>query len=119
MGRRRDNAPIGHTCPIIDDVIALMENAKSEAEWMNKNPDEDSASESNMIIDFLSDAIRTIEKVREANETLRDWGNDLYEELDNANKEISELEEENSELGDRISELEQKVDDLEYDLNEK
>lgn len=96
-----DNAPIKNTCPIIDDVINYLHSIKSEAEYIKENPKENSSDEATTILDELFYAISIMEDIREANATLRDWGNeeferaeDAEEKIENANSMIQELNEE-------------------------
>ena len=53
--------PVGHTCPMIDEII----------EFINENVAKS--------ID-TSGAMWTLEKIREANGKLRDWGNQMRNE---------------------------------------
>lgn len=93
MARYNDNAPVGHTCPLIDSVISFVENNTDNGV---------SEIEKKEIIEVL-------EKIRSANDQLRTWGNELY-------KEKEEIE---SDFEYEIKELKGRIDDLEYDLREK
>ena len=88
MARYSDNAPIGHTCPMIDSVISFI----NSVEWSEEEKDLEDESEK---------ALLTLEEIREANSTLRDWGNDeckraneFENDLDYANRQIKDLESE-------------------------
>lgn len=61
MSRYNDNAPIGHTCPIIDNVIGKMETAKNEAEYLLKQTDIDVNEEANSILGEMIDTIKEIQ----------------------------------------------------------
>ncbi len=111
MGRYDDNAPVKNTCPIIDDVIIYIENFREEF----GNEDND--------IDFHF-ALGVMEDIRSANSELRDWGNDLYRELEELeqerNKLIDELDDSESELGKantKIEELEDFITELQEQIN--
>ncbi len=83
MGRNYDNAPIGNTCPMIDEVISGI----NSVDWSDNTF-------------HTSDSLgETMEKIRSANLTLRNWGNDeckraneLDNDLDYANRQIKDLE---------------------------
>ena len=82
MARNRDYAPVGNTCPLIDEVISAIESA----DW-SENTFHTAQSVSEIM-----------EKIRSANLELRNWGNDefkraeeLDKDLDYANREIEQL----------------------------
>lgn len=93
MGRLRDNAPVGNTCPIIDAVITDMENAKNELEYIRKNTNKHK-DEIYIALSELNSGISEIEQVREANEQLRAWGNEYYTKSEKLEEEVSELKSE-------------------------
>lgn len=101
MNRRTDNAPIGHTCPMINEVISAIESlVMPEDCWWTKEG-----------------VLEIMEKIRSANDQLRTWGNDLHDELsileNTKDKEITKLESDNSELLSRITTLENDIERLE------
>ncbi len=66
MGRNKDNAPVGNTCPMIDEVISAIESA----DWSE-------------VSFHTAESVKEImEKIRSANLELRNWGN---EECNRAN----------------------------------
>ena len=93
MARYNDNAPVGHTCPLIDSVISFIENNTD-----NEVPE----IEVKAIIDVL-------EKIRSTNDSLRTWGNELY-------KEKEDME---SDYEDEQKYLKGKIEDIEYDIRQK
>ena len=106
MGRYNDNAPIGNTCPIINDVVRYIEVFREQY-------DTDQAD-----YDFEM-ALGVLEDVRGANLELRNWGNDLYGQLEESEKErerfviyIEDLEEKLMRADSRIEELEEYVEEL-------
>jgi chromosome segregation ATPase len=112
MARWNDNAPVGNTCPKIDDVISLVDNLKgydinNEIEF------------SDMEIDVKS-VNNIMENIRSDNSELREWGNELHREktdLENTvyqlKQRVSELERENSNYYDEIKDLEEQISELE------
>lgn len=111
MGRYDDNAPVKNTCPIIDDVINYIESFRESF----SNEDND--------IDFHF-ALGVMEDIRSANSELRDWGNDLYRELEELeqerNKLIDQLDDSQSELekaNTKIEELEDFITELQEQIN--
>lgn len=118
MARHNDNAPIGHTCPIIDNVIGKMESAKNEADYISKHPEEDSSEEANTILGELVDAIKEIEDVRSANSELRDWGNEEYNRAEEAEGERDEAIRDKEYLQEEIGELKAKIEEMETQLSE-
>jgi hypothetical protein len=67
-----DNAQIRNTCPTIDKVIYKIQTAFDEAE---------------SIIKKLSEALREMEKIRDDNATLREWGNEQYQRAEEAERD--------------------------------
>lgn len=108
-----DNAPIGNTCPMIDNIIGRMEAAKNEAEYISKNPEQDSSEEVNLILGELVEAIKEMEDIRSANSELRDWGNEEHERANEAEKERDELTGEVDELKSKIENLKSEIEELE------
>ena len=83
----RDNAPVSHTCPMINEVISVLESLNwDDCSW------------------YMKDVIDIMEKIREANDKLRYWGNEKHEECE--------------ELEDRISELEQSIEDRDSEISD-
>lgn len=98
---RRDNAPIGDTCPMINEVI----DACNDVDWTVSNRY------------TLKSVTEIMEKIRTANATLREWGNELCEQTSDLESEIddlkSDLKEKESEieyLNDQIKELQKQLD---------
>jgi hypothetical protein len=108
----RDNAPINNTCPVIDNIIGLMESARNEADYIKANPEEDSTEESGIILDELFDAIKGMEDIRDANSELREWGNAEYERADNAESERDDAIREKEYLQEEIEGLKAEIEEL-------
>jgi len=115
---RYDNAPIGNTCPTIDNIIGKMEEAKNEADWCLRNPDDKHTDELNNIVGKMADAILDMEGIRSDNSTLRDWGNELFNEKDEIEKERDEAISEKESLEEEITELKSRIEELEEKLRE-
>ena len=75
MDRRYDNSPVAYTCPLIDDVIGVLE--KSRCDFNDHE---------------VYNAIKTLEEIRSATSELRDWGNRLYARVEELEDEIEKLE---------------------------
>ena len=102
MSRKGDNAPIGHTCPKIDDVISMVHNWYSDAEEITKS-------------DYQIFE-KKMEEIRSANSTLREWGNEQCllaeqweDDLNSANNQISDLKDEIESLKDELKFLEKEL----------
>lgn len=111
MGRYDDNAPIGNTCPIINDAVNYIEGFREAF----SNEDND--------IDFHF-ALGVMEDIRSANLELRNWGNGLYRDLEEIeqerNKLIDQLDDSESELEKaktKIEELEDFITELKEQIN--
>lgn len=110
MSRYKDNSPVPQTCPLIDNVISIVDTIYRYYEAVTIKEKEEIES--------------VMEKIRKANSDLREWGNEMCnekEELENTleDKEryINKLETENKELKERVEYLELQNEDLEYDVS--
>lgn len=79
MGRYTDYAPIGNTCPMIDEVVSFLNGIQ----WNEEEADLKSQA---------IQALEILEKIRNANSTLREWGNEEFKEKEYFEKEISQLQ---------------------------
>ncbi len=75
MARYKDHSPVSYTCPWIDEAIDVLQ--KSECGYNT---------------DVVNSAIKSLEKVRSANDELRSWGNELYNEVVELKAEVDKLE---------------------------
>jgi predicted nucleic acid-binding Zn-ribbon protein len=105
MGRYRDEAPVGNTCPLIDQVIFLINDLSN----YDTSVDDDKID---MQYD-IKDANNLLEKIRSANSSLRDWGNELYSEKEDLEKQVSDLTDEVTNLKDELKKLESQITELE------
>jgi predicted nuclease with TOPRIM domain len=108
---RKDNAPVGHTCPMIDDVINFLS-------YIAKSENEDIAKEAIEMQEVM-------EKIRTANDKLRTWGNecndnfnDIESDLDSAKERIERLEDENKYLIEDLVEAKNTIDNLKYEIQD-
>lgn len=89
----KTTAPIKHTCPEIDRYIKFIKQAiYKDSQLRSLNESElfkvasDMSTELEACIDYL-------ESMRESNKILRDWGEELYEKVDELEEEIKALNE--------------------------
>ena len=107
---RRDNSPVGNTCPYINRVISFIESV---------DVTDDNRSE-------IKNALEELEVIRSMNKELRDWGNEQYDlvcelesnergyqadicckdgEIDDLTSKVERLESEIEKLEDKMYEL--------------
>ena len=72
-----DNAPVGNTCPTIDEVIAFIDSIV---------PDE------NLERQEIEHIKNLIEDIRSANSQLREWGNDNHERAETLEEELKSID---------------------------
>ncbi|WP_208630916.1 hypothetical protein, partial [Ralstonia insidiosa] len=115
--RRGDNAPVGQTCPLIDEVISTIDNA---AERVLAEMDQESipSATQNIVAEFMVDLVALtqgrqslLERIRSANDELRTWGNDEY-------RQRADVEDERDALERKVSALEDEVADLKAELSD-
>lgn len=103
-------APVKHTCPEIDKYIRSIKDVmvRNDRTLMQMSEDDirDTAIQMN---NELHDCIEYLESLRQSNEELRNWGEELDGNLSSAAEEINELSE-------RLDAAEKRVHDLEYEL---
>ncbi|MEN6511472.1 MAG: hypothetical protein ABFD00_06515 [Chloroherpetonaceae bacterium] len=113
-----DRAPVGQTCPEIDQTINTLELVEREI-----------ADKYIQIKKYMDIVINAMEKIRQDNASLREWGNKAYElleesesarqealkqcdileqQLEKAVAELQELKEENDDITKRYWQLEDK-----------
>ena len=85
--------PVRHTCPDIDRLKCDIEDAIKECkkEYDSFDTARDGFSD---ILYFIDDIPNELERLRDANSSLRDWGNallDKVKELESENERLSEL----------------------------
>jgi len=95
------SAPVGYTCPMIDEIKADFETFYDLHFSMEEASRDELDSAVQTLFHHLYGKRCTIEKIRGANAALRDWGETMEENLDQCLRE-------NEELQDTIDSLEQK-----------
>lgn len=106
MGKYRE--PIRYTCPDIDVIVGKAKEIQSICE----SPEgEEHELNYRSILDLTSDIVSLIEDLRFSNSTLREWGHEI-------NDELEEAEADNERLQQRIEELEEEISDLNYQIKE-
>jgi uncharacterized protein YPO0396 len=101
--RHRDNAPIGNTCPDIDDVIQVLAGVADRLDTIaDRLEDGDAAddltTQSANLRQLFEGRRSQLEELRSANESLRNWGNKECERADDAEDEVKSLRAEVREL---------------------
>lgn len=103
MRKFKDRSGVPKTCPKIDQVGDFIENTTIDI-TTPYGDDIERAAES---------AREMLEEIREANLTLREWGNDKAEELEETEKIVKELEDKITDLEDEISRMRRRIEFLE------
>ena len=90
--------PIGNTCPQIDYIRSCINDAVKECkkDYYSIDIAKDGFSD---VLYFIEDIPNELERLRDANRSLRDWGNALLDK-------VRELESENERLSEIISNIE-------------
>jgi len=104
MARRGDNAPVGHTCPKIDDVISTLKEIYISDEPMSQGE--------------LKSLEEIMEKIRSDNAELRDWGNKQYDELCEMEKDRDYYQNRAEKLESDVLDLKNEIKELEKQLSE-
>jgi len=100
MARITDYAPIGNTCPIIDTVINWIESI----DW-DENNDEQTEYKIQS-----KEIVAEMEKIRQANTKLRQWGNELQMQIFDIDKDNDYLRKQEKTLTDEIEYLKTQIE---------
>lgn len=84
--------PVGNTCPKIDEIIADLGGCLDNLKGATVHNISDVVHEAIETLSRLSSMYSPLEDIRSANLALRRWGNELVEDLEEAEKEITRLE---------------------------
>ena len=102
---RYDNAPIGNTCPDIDEAINVLAGVADRIEQIAARlPDEcsgevdDLETQASNLRRLFEGRRSNLEELRSANESLRKWGNEQHERAEDALSEVKDLQRQVSEL---------------------
>ncbi|WP_159086381.1 hypothetical protein [Burkholderia mayonis] len=95
MSRHRDNAPIGHTCPEIDNVIGMLDAVADRIDALNEKIDckalgdifNDFWEQAKYLRSLFNGRNSELEKLRSANDLLRAWGNEEHNRANDAEEE--------------------------------
>ena len=98
----RDNAPVPHTCPMIDEIISAIDSVEWEDTYWTKR-----------------DLIETMEKIRKANDSLRNAGNDKHIECEQLEDQINDLEKDIKYKDREIEGLVDEIKDLKHGRKKK
>lgn len=120
---RAKSEPVGNTCPTINRAMKKIEDIINE---MNSF---DNESELEDILNCISNWQSTLgdigignnctlEELRDANLSLRNWGSDMKNYLEDEEQNVLELEEKVEYLEDQKEELSEEVRDLKTELKE-
>lgn len=104
MARGGDNAPVGQTCPKIDDVISTCKEIYQSSEEMTMGE--------------LKSIEQTMEKIRSDNSALRDWGNKMCDELQEMEKDKDYYQDLAETYEKDIANLKSEIKDLEKELSQ-
>jgi uncharacterized protein YukE len=100
MSRHRDNSTIPNTCPNIDAVIRFVNSnipEFSDEEYQHEYEQEKKA------------VLQVLEEIRDANQGLRNWGNEMYNDRESFEAEVDALK-------NTIDGLESEIRDLQLNL---
>lgn len=102
--RRGDNSPVDYTCPLIDEVISFIEDLDGECVSGYS----------------VRSMVNVLEKIRKANTELREWGNDMYQELEDSKSDYEDqLAKLENDLEIVMDELKDVRDDLHQTVRER
>lgn len=102
------DAPVGDTCPLIDEVQAAIADAIAVMQSFDLNEEEDAARKEQ--IAMLTSAQKDImEQIRGANTALRQWGAQGQADLEAAQKELKDAEQERDQLQRTVDRLEREA----------
>lgn len=95
--------PVRHTCPDIDRIISTIKAIVKQMDSCDSN--DKKADIIDLIRDWSSDLADigigyrcSLEELRESNNSLRNWGNELVSEIEEFENKYYALDKENNEL---------------------
>lgn len=109
MARYTDHAPVPPTCPLIDEVITFIESI----EWNLEDEHQ------KVLASDAKHVLLTLESIREANASLREWGNDKHNDCEDAEeweRKYDDMLEEKNEFERKYDKVTDRVSDLEDDV---
>jgi predicted nuclease with TOPRIM domain len=96
-------APVKQTCPDINKYIKYIKQAITEKRYLDRMNESDLLDAAETMSRELENCIDYLEELRKSNGALRDWGEGLEDELQNAATSISELEDKVEELKEELN----------------
>lgn len=92
MGKR-DYAPIGFTCNSIDECQLTIQKQIKQLNTLDEIGEEPMRIVENVVSELESISKNELEQLRKDNEALREWGNELYKQVDDLTSELQDLKE--------------------------
>lgn len=92
MGKR-DYAPIGPTCNSIDECQLTIQKQIKQLNTLDEIGEEPMRIVENVVSELESISKNELEQLRKDNEALREWGNELYKQVDDLTSELQDLKE--------------------------
>lgn len=116
---RRNTEPVRHTCPDIDRLQKTIKEIRNDFATFNDTCDiSDFISSMENASWELKSISETMEELRASNSSLRDWGNEMYEDAEKMENERDDWENKCGELEGKINDLESTISDLEDTVSE-
>ena len=119
----RRGEPVKNTCPGIDRIISTITAICKQMESCNDEDEKDALLE--CISDWKSDLEsigvgkwNELEDLRSANASLRDWGNEMYNDAESLESERDEFERKYEDEKEKVSKLEDEIEDLKSEISE-
>ena len=115
---RSDNAPIGYTCGTIDNIISAINSMEDcgKAMFESDVTDEEKKELWSDIAYYAMGGKRDLESVRKDNDTLRTWGNGLYQELEDFKEQYDDMESKYEDLLDEIDSLKEQLEKMSLEV---
>lgn len=114
---RRRGEPVKNTCPDIDRIISTITSICKQMDSCSEKDEKQTLLDS--ISDWASDLSsigvgrwNQLEDLRNANSSLRDWGNEMYNDAENLEREKDQFESMYEEEKQKVASLEEQLDNL-------
>ena len=115
------NHPVGYTCPAIDEAINslgeiadTLHNVADDLKEVVKEEYIKQIVQAVAELETLYEGSHSkLEKLRESNDALRNWGDELYSERDCLEKELKWAQEEVTQLKYKVEDLQDELDRVE------
>lgn len=101
MGKYKE--PVKYTCPDIDQTLEWVDSIRKCCEYNGNTEVYTHEERYNDILYYTLGISERLEELRDSNRELREWGNDLNEEIENADDKIHSLEIQLEEINDQLS----------------